>query len=108
MNLASQDDTGKWTLSKYENWDSTERILKGSIHHFSSVGPSNGAMIRPDRKMTVAEARVNINFYDRYGTISGPFLESEQHPMGSRYSSVNRVRDGNQIVGLQAQSSLGA
>jgi hypothetical protein len=112
MNLASQDDTGKWTFSKYENWDSTKRILKGSIHHFSSVGSSNGAMIRPDRKMTVAEGRVNINFYDRYGTISGPFLGNrDPHPMGSRYWAVNRVRDGNQIVGYAGpgtSTSLGA
>ena len=55
---------------------------------------------------------VNIYFYDRYGTISGPFLGNrEQHPMGSRYWVVNRVRDGNQIVGFAApgtSTSLGA
>ena len=55
MNIASQDDTGKWNVSKYDQWDSTERILKGSIHHFSSVGSSNGARIRPDMTMIVPE-----------------------------------------------------
>jgi len=101
MNIASQDDTGKWTFSKYEDWDSTERILKGSIHHFSSVGSSNGARIRPDKKMIVAEGKVNINFYDRYGTISGPFLGNQDtHPMGSRFWTVNGTRDGDPIVGF--------
>jgi hypothetical protein len=107
MNLASQDDKGRWTFSKYENWDSTERVLKGSIHHFSSIGSSNGATIRPDKKMTVAEGRVNINFYDRFGTISGPFLGNrDPHPMGSRYWAVNGVRDGNEIVGFAGPGTL--
>jgi hypothetical protein len=108
MNLASQDDTGKWTFSKYENWDSTKRILKGSIHHFSSVGNSNGVTIRPDKTMTIAEGRVNINFYDRYRTIqSGPFLgNGDRQSIGSRYWAVNGIRDGNQNVGYAGPGTL--
>ncbi len=100
MNIAMQDHTGKWSYAKYEKWDSTERILKGSIHHFSSVGSSNGVMIRPDKTMTIAEGRVNINFYDRYRTIqSGPFVGNRRVEVGSRYWAVNGVREGNDQVG---------
>jgi hypothetical protein len=108
MNLASQDDKGKWTFSKYEDWDSTKRILKGSIHHFSSVGTSDGAGIRPDKTMIVAEGRVNINFYDRYKTIqSGPFLgNQDRQSVGSRYWAVNGIRDGDQNVGYAGPGTL--
>ena len=108
MNLASQDDTGKWTFSKYENWDSTKRILKGSIHHFSSFGSSNGMMIRPDKEMIIAEGRVNINFFDRYRTAqSGPFLgNSDRQSIGSRYWAVNGIREGDESVGYAGPGTL--
>jgi hypothetical protein len=100
MNIAMQDHTGKWSYAKYEKWDSTEKTLKGFIHHFSAMSNSNGAMLIPEKKTTIVEGTVNINFYDRYGTVqSGPFVGNHRVEVGSRYWAVNGVREGNDKVG---------
>jgi hypothetical protein len=44
MFMAIQDDKGKWEYMDYDNWDSTKRILKGSIYHFSAM--VNGNLVK--------------------------------------------------------------
>lgn len=102
MKLAIQDHTGKWSFGNYENWDSTENKLTGFIHHFSSMSNSNGAMLRPDKKEVMVGGSVNLNFYDRYGTVqSGPFIGNKNRvSVGSRYFTVNSVTGGNELVGI--------
>lgn len=109
MNIASQDHNGKWSFSKYENWDSSAMTLKGFIHHFSSYANSNGAMLKPEKNRTIVQGKVNINFYDRYGTVqSGPFLgNTERQDVGSRYWTVNAVREGNELVGYVSPAGVG-
>src|SRR5438045_3342161 len=35
MALGMQDHKGRWTLIDYDDWDSTSKVLKGFIYHFT-------------------------------------------------------------------------
>ena len=37
MALGMQDHKGRWTLIDYDDWDSTAKVLKGFIHHFTGL-----------------------------------------------------------------------
>lgn len=108
MDIAMQDHTGKWAFFGYEQWDSTAKTLKGFIHHFSGIANTNRARIVPDKKSVLVEGKVNINFYDNYGTVqSGPFIGNSQRiAIGSRYWTVNSVREGNEVVGFAGPQKL--
>ncbi len=109
MNIAIQDDRGKWSFAAYNEWDGTAKTLQGVIHHFSSYANSNGARIAPQRKIILVGENVNINFYDRYGVVqSGPFLGDKNRILfGSRYWTVNGIRDGNEKEGFAGPPSAG-
>lgn len=109
MNIAMQDQNGKWSFDKYEEWDSTTNTLKGFIHHFSYYANSNGARISPAKNFIIVESNVNINFYDRYGIVqSGPLIgNSDRLSVGSRYWVVNGVREGSDVEGFATAPPIG-
>ena len=60
MFMALQSDNGKWEYMDYEDWDSTNRTLKGSLLHFSQM--VNGNQVRLSEEEVTLKVGKKHNF----------------------------------------------
>ncbi len=106
MGLAMQDHTGKWSFIDYDDWDSTGKMLKGYIQHFS--GASNVYML--ELRATHSSLRVGEGtplsileltpkFKNKRGKAKSTYIMGKLE-LDKRFEwKVNEVPNGDEIVG---------
>ena len=101
MGLGLQNDKGKWTFFDYDEVDSTRRVLKGFIHHFSFFTNVNKLQLEVDKKEIRASDSATIVLVDLSAKIDtaghrGAAILFRDDPL---QWSVNGIRDGDKSVG---------
>jgi len=66
MGLVIQDDTGKWSFFDYDGWDSTAKVLKGSIEHFSRGSNSYKFQLHPDKRLLRVDEETQVSVSGTY------------------------------------------
>lgn len=75
MGLAIQNKQGQWSFIDYDSWDSTARLLTGSITHFSGATNVNKLMLIPP----YVRIKVNSNFPFKVVNISSYFKSGNEN-----------------------------
>lgn len=75
MGLAIQNKQGQWSFIDYDSWDSTARLLTGSITHFSGATNVNKLMLIPK----YVRIKVNSNFPFKVVNISSYFKSGNEN-----------------------------
>jgi hypothetical protein len=64
MGLAIQNKQGQWSFINYDSWDSTAKLLKGSITHFSGATNVNKWMILPFYSRIKVRSKIELTLSD--------------------------------------------
>ena len=105
MGFAIQDQKGKWSFFDYDDWDSTAKILKGFIHHFSDFTDYDNLVIRPGGSGSVMpNESISVMGYDRSGVVESGEYEGEYEFANLNSKNrmgwfVNDVPKGNEFEG---------
>lgn len=61
MGLIVQDDTGKWNFFDYDECDTTAKILKGTLEHFSTPANSYKFKLVPARRSMMVNQAIRVS-----------------------------------------------
>ena len=103
MAFGLQDDKGKWTTMEYDQWDSTNKILKGYIQHFSHFTNIFQIELKTDHAVMVNE-KTFVGVFIRGAIIKSGDLKGQQevailNPAVKREWFANGVAGGNNFEG---------
>lgn len=104
MSFAQQDHNGKWTELEYDDWDSTAKILKGNIYHFSRFTNIYKIQLKTD-PIVICNDSVSIQVNDKgkiiqTGTYAGEHPPADLIPKNKREWYANGVGGGNAFEGF--------
>ncbi len=97
MSLALQDHKGKWVFFDYEEFDSTKRILKGFIHHFSWASNINDVELKPEKHLIPVGGFTFIDVVDITRDVDLKMATLNQNNTTIWYA--NGERNGNSKTG---------
>jgi hypothetical protein len=104
MGLAIQNKQGQWSFIDYNSWDSTAKLLKGSITHFSGAGNVNKMMLIPNYKRIKVNTKLEVRllnisswFEPNYGESDDDFFLPPAYVSDGRTTLwyVNEIEGGN-------------
>lgn len=105
MGLAIQNKQGQWSFIDYDSWDSTAKLLKGSINHFSGATNVNKIRLSPASGIIKVRKKLDMelidisHFFEEDGYVFPALLNKEDKNKTTLWY-VNDIQNGNGYAGI--------